>query len=601
MQTIYIKKLLKFSTLVSLFLATSLPSYAEPMIYTENWEIPSFHSDITIYENGTVDITENILADFTNEAHKGVARVIPYEYDGTGFFTYNAQIDFISARDPEGNSWGNTIYRENGYLNIEMRTLDDSLLTESATFIVKYTAKNVIGFFDEAKAKEQNTSAHDEFYWNVNGTDWTIPVKEVSATIHLPKEIPEEEILVDCFTGGYESTDQNCDINLLDSKTLEFKTTQPLDAYENLTIVVGMPYGTITQPSILEKIWRIIIENWGIPIAILTLIVMVTLWYKYGRDDETVPDTIMPHYEPPKDLLPTEVGTLIDEAIDPKDITATILDYAVKGYIQINEIEEKGLIFTSKDTELELKKPYVTTKEYEKFILDGIFTRNETGTKTKISELTNKFYVHVDKIQKSVMEQLVKEEYFPASPDKTRKYYTSTGFAIIFLVVFFGSYVYASVATYVGLIIAGAIIVFIGRKMPHKTRKGTETYYQLKGLYEYINTAEKDRMKFQESNNIMFEKLLPYAMAFGLINKWAKAFDGLIQNPPSWYHPYHPWGANGFTMLYFADRLNNIGNNLNTNLSSRPGGRGGGGWSGGSGFGGGFSGGGFGGGGGRGL
>jgi len=601
MQTKYSKKLLKLSALVSLFLAISLPSYAN---YLENWEIPSFHSDITIQKNGDVHITENILADFTNEAHHGIARSIPYEYVGTGFFKYNAQIDFVSATSSEGTSWDNTVYRENGYLEIEMLTTDYSNLTNNATFIINYTAKNVIGFFDKTKAKEKNTFPHDEFYWNINGTDWTVPAKEVSATIHIPAEITNENLQnfrTDCFTGKYGTTDQNCETKILDSNTIEVKTTQPLKAYENLTIVISMPYGTITQPSPLEKIWRIIIENFGIPIAILTFMVMITLWYKYGRDDETVPDTIMPHYEPPKNMLPTEVGTIIDETIDPKDITATIIDYAIKGYIQINEIEEKGLIFTNKDVELELKKPYITTKEYEKFILDGIFIRNEAGTKTKISELTNKFYIHIDKIQKSVMNQLVEEDYFPESPDKTRKIYSAIGFGIIFIVAFFGGYVNASLSTYAGLILSGIIIVLIGNKMPHKTKKGTETYYQLKGLYEYINTAEKDRMKFQEDNNIMFEKLLPYAMAFGLTSKWSKAFDGIIKNPPSWYHPYHPWGSNGFTMVYFADRLSTIGNNLSSNISSKPGGKGGGGWSGGSGFSGGFSGGGFGGGGGRGL
>jgi uncharacterized membrane protein YgcG len=600
MQKQYIQKLLKVGTLVGIFLATTLPSYAA---YTlENWEIPSFHSDITINTNGNVSITENILADFTNESHAGIARSIPYEYTGTGFFNYNAKVDLISATNADGTSWNNTSSRGNGYLEIEMRTPDGSQLTKTADFIIKYTAKNVIGFFDETKAKEQNTSAHDEFYWNVNGLDWVVPIKEVAATIHLPKEISKENLMMDCFTGEYESKAQNCEAKIIDAKTIEFKTTQPLNAFENLTIVVGMPYGTIAQPSTLEKIWTIIIENWGIPFAILTLIIMVALWYKHGRDDQSVSNTIMPHYEPPKGMLPTEVGTLIDEKVDPKDITATIIDYAIKGYIQINEIEEKGLIFTSKDFELELLKPYITTKEYEKFILDGIFSNNEAGTKTKISDLANKFYIHVEKIQDSVMDQLVKEEYFPESPSKTRKRYTGVGFGIIFVVAIFGGYTYASMATYVGLVIAGLIIVGIGYKMPQKTRKGTETYYQLKGLYEYINTAEKDRMQFQEKNNIMFEKLLPYAMAFGLIGKWSKAFDGLIKNPPTWYHTNRPWGSNGFTMLYFADRLDHIGNNLTSNISSRPGGKGGGSWSGGSGFGGGgFSGGGFGGGGGHGL
>lgn len=589
----------------------SYDSHSESIVnyydgYTENWEVSSFHSDIIVNKDGQVAITENILADFTNETHHGVGRSIPYEYTGTGFFSYNAELDFVSATNENDQSWDNDVYRSDGYLNVDMYAPNNGDLTSQASFILKYTANNVIGFFDEKKAKQENTFPHDEFYWNVNGTDWAVLMKKVSATVHLPKSFSKDELSAACFTGTYGSEAQNCKITALDSQTLEFKTTQPLAAYENLTVVVGMPPGTIPPPSPFKKIWKAFVENWGIPFAVLILTIMYLLWYTHGRDDETVSNTVMPHYEPPKDILPTETGTIIDETLDPKDITATILDYAVKGFIKINELEEKGLLFKSTDYELELLKPYITTKEYENLILSAIFPTNQAGLKIKISTLTNKFYIHIPKIEKSVMNQLVKDDFFPHNPSSVRTTYGAVGGVILIGIIFFGEIVIEvtgmSIASLIGIGISGFIIILFGNKMPHKTKKGTETYYKLKGLYEYINTAEKDRMKFQEKNNIMFEKLLPYAMAFGLIDKWAKAFDGLIKNPPSWYHANRPWGTNGFTMVYFASRLSSIGDKMSQNISSRPGGKGGhGGWSGGSGFGGGFSGGGFGGGGGRGL
>lgn len=586
------KKLLNPLFLLVSFFALTISTFAEIQnTEIQNWEVPSFHSDITIDEKGKVSITENIVADFTNEAHRGVGRSIPYEYTGTGLFNYNAQLKFLSATDENGNSQENDVYKENGYLNVDMYAPGGEILNSKATFVLKYTADNVIGFFDD----------HDEFYWNVNGVDWVVPMKKVSATIHLPKNLTREQLNGACFTGEYGSTEKNCEISTIDGQTMEFKTTKPLNAYENLTIVVGMPPKTITPPSQLEKLWRIFIENWGIPFAILTFIIMFYIWRKHGRDDQSVSDTIMPHYEPPKGMSPTETGIIIDENMEAKDVTATILDYAIKGFIRINEIETKGVLFTSKDCELELLKPYITTKEHEKIILSAIFTSNEAGEKTKISELKNKFYVHIPKIEKSVMEQLIKDDYFPHNPATVRKTYMGIGTVIAFSGAFIGNALFMSPASTIGIFCAGVIVAIFGYRMPRKTKKGTETYYQLKGLFEYINTAEKDRMKFQEENNIMFEKLLPYAMAFGLIEKWAKAFDGLIQNPPNWYHTNRPWGSHGFTMIYFANSLNSLGNDLSQSLASRPGGKGGGAWSGGSGFSGGSSGGGFGGGGGHGL
>lgn len=589
------KNLTKTLAFLALFTTYVSPVFA---ITTEGWEIKSFDSDIVIQQDQPVKISEKILADFSNEQHHGIARAIPYEYVNTGLTRYNARIDFVSAIDEKGKDWTTDVSRSNGFLNVEMTTADSSYLTKEGTFIVTYLANNVIGFFDETKAKQENTFPHDEFYWNVNGTDWPVNVDEVSATIHLPKAIPQDQLNLSCITGAYGAAGKDCEFSIIDAQTVLFKSTRPFAPGENLTIVVGMPVGTINPSSALTNLYYLLIENWGLLIALITLAIMYYLWRNYGRDDQSVPNTIMPHYEPPKGMSPTETGTLIDENLDPRDITATILDFAVRGYIEIKEVEEKVLLITTRDYILKLIKPYETNKDFERILLQALFPSNQAGEITSISSLKNTFYTHIPEIEKAVMTQLVTENYFPASPASTRAKYMIIGGIISSMAIGLGQNVDLSGATIIGLVLSGIIVIAFGRKMPHKTRKGTEAYYQLKGLYEYINTAEKDRMKFQEKNNIIFEKLLPYAMAFGLIDKWANAFDGIIKEPPSWYHTNH----NGFTMIYFASSMNHWGTSFSNNITSRPGGQGGrGGWSGGSGFGGGFSGGGFGGGGGHGL
>ena len=122
-------------------------------------------------------------------------------------------------------------------------------------------------------------------------------------------------------------------------------------------------------------------------------------------------------------------------------------------------------------------------------------------------------------------------------------------------------------------------------------------YYTILGLEEFINTAEKDRIKWQEKENI-FMKLLPYAMAFRIADKWSKAFEGLNKTP-SWFESTDPNFANNFNTYYFVNRLTSMSTSMATTMQTAPRSSGSGGsWSGGSGFSGGFSGGGFGGGGG---
>ena len=150
-----------------------------------------------------------------------------------------------------------------------------------------------------------------------------------------------------------------------------------------------------------------------------------------------------------------------------------------------------------------------------------------------------------------------------------------------------------SISLFFGLLISSLIIMGFSVIMPKKTQRGVDTYIHILGLEEFIKTAETDRLKFYEKENI-FEKILPYAIALGLADKWAKACEGLTSEPPSWYT-----GAswNHFSTHNLLYSLNRFNHNLGSTLSSAPRSSASHGSSGFS-SGGGFSGGGFGGGGG---
>lgn len=94
----------------------------------------------------------------------------------------------------------------------------------------------------------------------------------------------------------------------------------------------------------------------------------------------------------------------------------------------------------------------------------------------------------------------------------------------------------------------------------------------------------------------LFERCLPYALAFGVAEQWARAFEGLYTQPPSWY----VGNGDGFSVSQFGRDLNHASSSMGQSFTSQPRSTSGSASSwGGSGFGGGgFSGGGGGGGGG---
>ncbi len=142
------------------------------------------------------------------------------------------------------------------------------------------------------------------------------------------------------------------------------------------------------------------------------------------------------------------------------------------------------------------------------------------------------------------------------------------------------------------LVIMGLVVVNLIARSVYKKRiaKTTDSYYAVAGLYRYIKIAEKDRLMFEHNTGDLskiFSKLLPFAVAFGLGNKWVQSFDGLLTSNPDWYHGT----TNSFSSIAFASSISSFSSSVSSASSSgapsSSGGSGGGGSSGGGGGGGG--------------
>jgi uncharacterized membrane protein len=560
--------------------------------YGYNWDISSFDTEITVQENGTLHIKETIIADYSREKHHGIFRTIPVEYgDATGN-KLKLRYKINSVTDEKGNDWWYEESRTGEYVKIKAGD-PDKYQNNLTTFIIDYEIVRAVSHqFDD----------HDEIYWNSTGDEWEVPIKKASTTIHFPNKVNSDDLRATCYTGKYGSSEQECS-STITGNTISYKTFEGLNSREGLTIVAGFPKGIVQPPTSTQQVIWFLTDNWPYALPVLTFIILYYLWATRGKDPKINRDTVMPIYKPPKGITPSEAGTLIDERVDMHDITAVIVDMAVRGYIKIIETTEKKLLFDTKEYTFEKLKDFQDDpelQEHERKTLKAIFGTGTT-TKTKLSELKNKFYQDLPGIRSAIYEQLVSKKYFPRNPDKTRKLYSSIGSALIFLPIFaFGLFFgfTLSIAFPIGIALSGVIILIFSRYMPAKTKKGVEIYYKILGLEEFINTAEKDRIKFQEKENI-FMQLLPFAMAFNLADKWSKAFEGLLKTPPDWYQSSDPNFATNFNTFYFISTLNHMSQDMSTAMASRPRSSGSGGaWSGGSGFSGGFSGGGFGGGGG---
>lgn len=568
----------------------SLPAFAVE-------RIDSFDAIIKIRENADIEVSERIEYDFGQALKHGIFRDIPIKYKARGG-NYNLRISDISVTNEKGAVYKfTTSYPGN---NVQIKIGDPNVeITGKHIYVIDYTIKRAINYFSD----------HDELYWNITGNEWPVAIGSTSAKIILPQKIESQNIQTDCFAGLFGST-QKCNSilkGLGQTDSVSFSENQ-LSAGEGLTIVVGIPKGIIKQPNALESALDTAKDNGIVALPIFVLVICFFIWYTRGRDSAGR-GVIIAQYDPPDNLTPAEVGIIADEQAQNKDITAEIIYLAEQGYLKIKQIEEQGLIFKSKDFELELlKDDFSGLNEFQKVIMKGLFNKDYAGSgssklkslisslkmeepkiiKTvKLSDLKNDFYRDLAKAKDIAYKATVDKGYFKSHPNKIRGIFAGLGGVLIFISVILGNN-FGAIG--IGSLVAsGIIIILFGLIMPARTKSGTEAKEHILGLKLYMSAAEQRRLEFHnapEKNPQVFERLLPYAIALGVEKQWAKQFEGMYMDQPGWYQG--PSGA--FNAVIFASAINDFSKTAGTTMASSP--------SGGSGFGGGAGGGGGGGGGG---
>jgi len=450
--------------------------------------------------------------------------------------------------------------------------------------------RNVVSFYND----------HDELYWDVNGDQWQQPFTAVTVVLHLPPDVKQSGQPV-CYTGSYGSTARDC-LATASDQTVVAKTLKPLAAGQTLTYVVGFDKGYF-QPAAWYERW-LEYQSTILKIAVPAVLIgggSLLYWWRRGRD-ASGRGIIVPQYEVPNNLKPLAVGLLADFKVDNRDISAMIIDLAVRGYIKI--IETKDIKALQKDVvthQLELRNADQTQLDStEKLLMNSLFDQHVVGDRIDLSALKHTLYSTAERIRKLSADELTAAGYFRSNPLKAGRYLVLVAVLIFAMVYIVGSVFGWQII--IGLISGGIIALLASYYMPARTAKGVAAEEHIKGLKLYLEVAEKDRLEKLQGPDAdyapnaaepvktvqLFEKLLPFAMVLGVEERWAKQFEGLYTQPPEWYTGH--WSS--FSAYYLASSLNSgMSSAINTAFSaprsSGSSGFGGGGFSGGGGGGGG--------------
>jgi len=500
-------------------------------------EISSFDAKIVISKEGMTEVEEAILYNFGNEQRHGIFRTIPLTKTNKEGKTFAMKMTVNKVLDLSGNPYN---FSKSSVANgIQLKIGDaNKTLTGSVFYDIFYTIDGSITYFSD----------HDELYWNVVGTEWTVPINKTSVLVSLPQGVSKESITQTCFVGT-EGQNVPCE-GVVTDKDVTFQYNQPLLPGQGLTIVVGFPKGTVlvrepevvhsSEPSVWAGIIGIVFLLFGIFWYIGLPIWIVVRWWKHGRDPKPPMGIAHAWFSPPTDakkrsITPGEVGTLVDERADTKDVVATVVDLARRGYITIVETKKNDI--TLKKIE---KKKSGTLEIFEEVLLHGIFDKRksirlkDTSIVSTVTDTKNKLY-----------EKVVQDGFFVENPDKVRTRYIILGtFAVVTI----------------NFPLALAAFIF-GTAMPKKTIAGAQARAIADALKNFL-TSQDRQLAYQAKNQMMFEKLLPYAIVFGVEKIWAERFKDMDLSKPSWYEGSY---GRGFNSVVF---VNSLSSSVNTMTSS---------------------------------
>ncbi len=536
-----------------------------------NGRIKQFSANIKIKKNADVLVEEKIIYDFGDEQKHGIFRFIPVKYsDKHGFHRSIKITDIKVLQDGQPAHW----QKKRKGKNIEIKIGEaDKLISGEHTYQISYLVRRAINYFPD----------HSEFYWNVTGAHWLEDMQNVSVQIQAP------DIQKALSFRGEPGSGELCSVVSQTKNQIVFNC-QNISAGEEVTVVVAFPPKVIQKPGFWQKLWYFFQDNSIFSLPLLTFIFMFWQWRQKGKDPKGR-GTIIPYYDIPDNLSVGEAAFLWHGHLPNSALSAMLIQLAVKGWLKIKEVEKGGLFKKAKYVFLgQGNKPKEKLSIAEMVLFEKLFSLGSNG-QVKSENLAYNFYRHLPEIKKQVGKSILRKGYFKNLPSKVVSQWM--GIASFLMLVAFFSSSFLGLAGFLSVIFSALIIMGFALIMPRYTKKGALIKEKLAGFKLYLETAEKDRIKFHnapEKKPEMFEKFLPYAMIFGVEKEWAKQFQDIYRENPDWYE-----GASAnLNSLALVNSLDSFNSTINSSLSSSYSSAS----SGGSGFSGGGAGGGFGGGGG---
>lgn len=558
-----------FSGLVLAGFATAAPATAGTADVGD--VVTSMLIDYTVTPGGVLQVTETIDYSFGSYGRHGIYRnLITREVwadDKSKDQKYeisNVQVTSPDAPDSFSESTEKSNNERDQSIQIKIGDADKTVTGRKARYVIKYDVRGALRHFDD----------HSELYWDATGNGWDAVLQKVTVNVDVPAPGVQE---VKCVAGP---PDVPCESSIAAGKAT-FEQSN-ITRGKQLTIVASIKPGVVSNdtpivvdpPSFLERSGLTVPGLAGSGAVTLAAIVAAVLYRKNGNKDQRFagmpPGTFPPDgmvavpvkddlnesqipvaFSPPR-IPVAEGGLLIDAKANTTETAATLIDLAVRGGIRIDN--------TGNEQKAVLLNPAVATIPHEQYLMQGLFPSLQPGSEIVLERRgvgdTSMRQAH-DAMVAQLREQIRQRGWYTRMPRAGGGSSFASGAKIACLGMI-GIWVFGAglAGTVIGAATGGlgraasivipvvAVLVAIGiwfgiRGRGQRNAAGRAVTDQLIGFRTYLATAEADQLRFEEGEDI-FSKYLPWAIAFGLADRWQRVCAqlvaaGRITPDPYWY------------------------------------------------------------------
>ncbi|WP_394613715.1 DUF2207 domain-containing protein [Lentzea sp. JNUCC 0626] len=382
-----------------------------------------------------------------------------------------------------------------------------------------------------------------EVRWQVAG-GWDAELDRVAVSFSAP----DSPTSVNCLAGPVGSSQPCTSADLADGKGVRAQEIK-LAPQERIDIAIGLSAGVVPPNAVVVEQSGFLAAFALTPISAVALGVLLLLllggvallWYLRGRDAAALAGDVgavsvlvrdeqnRVAFASPDGVLPGQVGTVVDEHVDVVDVTATVIDLAVRNYLWITETD-------GHDWQIVRRNPLdASLSGYERAVAEALLPPNVEAV--SVAELRGK-QINLAAVRDKLYEDVVEKRWFVRRPDAERTKFWWAGIALaatgvvatVVLALTVGNALFG-----LAVAVGGVALALGARSMPARTKRGSELLEHVRGLRGYLHGVTPDDVP-EADRELVFSRSLPYAVVLGETERWLTTFgQSQSQQDLYWY------------------------------------------------------------------